>query len=254
MAHATLRERLLATMDRKDHWAWPLFDGGGVDRDALLLHFRQEWAVYVRDFPMLLGRVHGRCPVPEVRRALAANLYEEETGGISGLGPHPGLFLRMMEGLGFDVLAFADVALLPQAAAYRALLDRATAEQPWVVGAAVTTIFVEGSRHDRRAVTMPPTPDRDVEEVVRSYRLCRGYGVDPVYLDLVRAHHLVEGGHRRDAWDIVVTHGLDHAAEVADTMQEALERWKAYRDAVAASCGLRRSDERAGAATPASPR
>src|SRR5689334_16966915 len=102
-----LRERLLSVMDRKHHWAWPHFAAGKVPLPRLLVHFQQEWATYVRDFPALLGRLLGHGPPSDVRFALATNLYEEQTGGISGSAPHPELFLRMMDGCGYSRSEFA---------------------------------------------------------------------------------------------------------------------------------------------------
>src|SRR5438552_11054457 len=97
-----LGERLLAIMDQKHHWAYPHLTRPGLSRTQLLVHFRHEYLVYVRDFPVLLARALGIVPpVDAVRRALAENLYEEQTGGLSRTAPHPELFLRMMQGLGF---------------------------------------------------------------------------------------------------------------------------------------------------------
>lgn len=227
-------------MDHKDHWAWPIFGGPTATLDQLNLHFQQEYAVYVRDFPVFLGRVHSRCPLPEVRRDLAENLYEEETGGLSGTGPHPDLFLYMMEGLGFNRREFRGAKLLAESQAYRDWLDEATTQMPWVVGAAVVTIFVEGSVHDRREISRhslrPAEREEDVERtMLRDNPLVRYHGLDPRYLKLKRAHARVEGGHRHAAWRMV----LDNAKSGGDKMLcvEALERslelWNAYRDAVA---------------------
>ena len=109
-----LQERLLRILDRKDHWAWPWFAEGRFPLQRLLPHFQQEWAVYVRDFPQLLARVMGHSSTPQDARAmLAANIYEEQTGGISGTTSNPELFLRMMEGWGFSRSDFDDVELLP---------------------------------------------------------------------------------------------------------------------------------------------
>src|SRR5881296_2852026 len=94
-AVSDLKASLLRIMDHKDHWAWPIFGGPTASLDQLKAHFQQEYAVYVRDFPILVSRVHSRCPIADVRRDLAENLYEEETGGLSGTGPHPELFLYM---------------------------------------------------------------------------------------------------------------------------------------------------------------
>src|SRR5437867_2674157 len=144
--------RLLTVMDRKDHPSYWSLMGPGTARDQLLVHYCQEWAVYVRDFPVFLSRVHAATPRPDVRRELAENLYEEETGRISGGAPHGELFLHMMEGLGFSRRTFDRVHLLPASRAYRRFLDEATTSAPWIVGLAVTTIFVEGSRNDRSEI------------------------------------------------------------------------------------------------------
>src|SRR2546426_6847456 len=148
-----LQERLLRILDRKDHWAWPWFAEGRVPLQLLLPHFQQEWAVYVRDFPQLLARVMGHSGTPQdARKMLAANIYEEQTGGISGTTSHPELFLRMMEGCGFSRSDFDEVELLPAAKRYRTFLDEMSGLDQWVIGAAGLTIFVEGSGNERRGV------------------------------------------------------------------------------------------------------
>jgi len=237
-------------MDQKDHWAWSVFGGPTATLDQLKIHFQQEFGVYVRDFPILLSRIHARCSVADVRRDLAENLYEEETGGLSGTGPHPEMFLYMMEGLGFEKKEFRNVSLLPAARTYRDWLDEATTQMPWVVGCAVATVFVEGSVHDRREISRPSLIPSSQEEgeraLLRDNPLVRFHGLDPRYLKLKRAHARVESGHRHAAWRIV----LDHARSAGDRMLcvEALERslelWLAYREAVALAAGLRRDARR----------
>ncbi|HVY48550.1 MAG TPA: iron-containing redox enzyme family protein, partial [Minicystis sp.] len=196
---ADLRERLLAVMDRKDHWAWPRFTGPGLTKDQLAIHFRHEFHVYVRDFPVLLARVLGQGPPDDVRAALAENIFEEQTGKLSFGVSHPELFLEMIDGLGIGRERVAATAppLEPEAIAYRALLDRASASAPWVVGAAVLAIFVEGSVHERAEVAgtraLPP-----IDEVVARHPMVVHYGCPPERLRLARAHRAVEGGHRHD--------------------------------------------------------
>ena len=94
MDRDTFREQLLAVMERKNHWAWPSFTDGRVAKDRLHFHFEQEYAAYVRDFPIMVGWAYVRCPIAAVRRRLAENLYEEETGGLAAGSPHPELFLE----------------------------------------------------------------------------------------------------------------------------------------------------------------
>ena len=229
-------------MDRKDHASYWSLMGPAASRDQLLLHYRQEWEVYVRDFPVFLSRVHASCPVSEVRRELAENLYEEETGGISGGGPHGELFLHMMAGLGFDRGRFESVALLPASRVYRRFIDEATERASWIVGLAVATIFVEGSRNDRaeiRAVSgpgaRPPAADS-----LRNDPLVIHHGLDPRFLELKRVHRKVEGSHRLSAWGAVLGHARSarDRALVAASLEKALALWLRYRDGVARTAGL----------------
>jgi pyrroloquinoline quinone (PQQ) biosynthesis protein C len=242
-----LQERLLRILDRKDHWAWPWFAHGRVPLQRLLPHFQQEWQVYVRDFPQLLARVMGHAETPQDARAmLAANIYEEQTGGISGTTSHPELFLRMMEGCGFSRSLFEAVQLLPAAKSYRVLLDEATGPEPWVIGAAVLTIFVEGSVNERRELAnAEPESDAEIEASIRQHPLVRIHGLDPKFLELQRVHKKVEGGHRLDAWRMVLDHTPPALEErVVQRVETALDRWLAYRDDVVRACGIAR-DSRA---------
>jgi Iron-containing redox enzyme len=242
------REALLAVMEAKDHWAWPLFMAGRVAPDRLHIHLEQEWATYVRDFPLFLGRAHAQCPLPPVRRALAANLYEEETGGLVAGRPHPELFLEYPRGLGMDLGRFADVVLLPAAARYRALLDQLTFRRGWETATAVTTIFLEGTPYERgeldtRAARRPEPP-------LERHPLVVHYGLPLECLTLARAHRAVEGDHRAAAWTVVLEHVAAAARPaVASAMHEVLGAWHRYRDAVAEACGLERATPRDAVAT-----
>jgi pyrroloquinoline quinone (PQQ) biosynthesis protein C len=238
-----LQERLLRILDRKDHWAWPWFAEGRVSLQRLLPHFQQEWAVYVRDFPQLLARVMGHSDTPQdARGMLAANIYEEQTGGISGATSHPELFLRMMEGCRFSRSDFQEVELLPAANRYRTFLDEASGGDQWVVGAAVLTIFVEGSANERRELEETrPESDAGIEAAIRQHPLVRLHGVDPKFLELQRVHKKVEGGHRLDAWKMVLGHTpVKLEDRVVQMVERALELWLAYRDDVVRACGIAR--------------
>ena len=93
MDRETFREQMLSVMERKNHWAWPFFTSGRVPKDRLHFHFEQEYETYVRDFPIMVGRAYVRCPIAAIRRSLAENLYEEETGGlVAGKSPPAFIF------------------------------------------------------------------------------------------------------------------------------------------------------------------
>ena len=241
MTSDELREALLSVMERKVHWAWPAFTSGRVARERLHIHFEQEYATYVRDFPILIAWAYAQCPVAAVRRELAENLYEEETGGLVAGRPHPELFLEYPRGLGMDLGRFDRVELLPAARRYRQLLDHTTRARGWEVAAVVTTIFVEGTAYERGEID-PSAPKRPVAPL-EQHPLVVHYGLPLEHLALTKAHRAVEGDHRAAAWRILLQH-VD-AARVGPTvvaaMEDALTAWSAYRDDVAAACGLERA-------------
>jgi len=232
-------------MDHKSHWAYPTLTRPGLTREQLFVHFRHEYLVYVRDFPVLLARALGITPpIDEVRRALADNLYEEQTGGLSGSEAHPRLFLRMMAGLGFEPGRFEndDEWLHPAALRYRDFLVERAASTPWQAAVAMLTIFVEGSVNERAELAGTFVRSRG-GDALREHPMVKFYGCPLEAMDLARAHAQVEGGHRQDAWRIVLAgapEGSDAAREVADRCERALEMWSAYRDGVAERMGLRR--------------
>lgn len=235
---ADFREALLAIMDRKTHWAWPAFTSGRVARERLNVHLEQEYATYVRDFPVLVGRAYVACPIAEARRELVANVYEEETGGLFAGRPHPELFLEYPRGLGMDLARFEHVELLPRAAEYRRVLDEATLHSGWEAAAAVTTLFVEGTSNERQELAhegprvLPP---------LEEHPLVRHYGLALEHLALTKAHRQVEGDHRRSAWHVVLGFvDAEARPRVVDAMQRALTAWQAYRDDVAEACGVTR--------------
>lgn len=237
MDAVAFREQLLQVMENKTHWAWPAFTGGRVRADRLHIHLEQEYATYVRDFPVLVGKAYVQCPIPEVRRELAENLYEEETGGLVAGRPHPELFLRYPEGLGMDLGRFECVELLPASAAYHHLLHALSGERGWDVGAAVSTLFVEGTSHDRSVLdpNAAPRPEPPLED----HPLVRHYGLPLEHLALTKAHRQVEGDHRTSAWRCVLDHvAPDRRGAVVEGMWAALSAWKSYRDGVAQACGL----------------
>jgi pyrroloquinoline-quinone synthase len=231
------RESLLAIMERKVHWAWPHFTKGKVPRERLHVHFEQEYATYVRDFPVMVGWAYVQCPIAEVRRDLAENLYEEETGGMIAGRPHPELFLEYPRGLGMDLARFEHVELVPAARAFRDVLDEHTQRHGWSQAAAVTTIFLEGTDHERGELdaSAPKRPAPPLEQ----HPLVVHYGLPLEALALTKAHRRVEGSHRAAAWRILLDHvpDGDRAGAIA-AMERTLAAWSGYRDAVAAACGL----------------
>jgi pyrroloquinoline quinone (PQQ) biosynthesis protein C len=244
MTKSRFQEELLCIMDHKHHWAWPAFADGAVTIDQLARHFQQEYGVYVRDFPIFLAHIYGQNPPAPVRRMLAENIYEEDTGGLSLGKSHPELFLTMMAGLGLSAHDFENVRLLPAGRRYRAWLDRASKNRDWVIGAAVLTVFVEGSVKDRAEIAHPSKPKtrEEIEAIVQRHSLVKHHGLSPDSMDLIRAHQMVESGHRHDAYIMVVNYATTQTQQqaVLRCLKKCLTLWQAYRDAVAKACRLKK--------------
>ncbi len=182
MDRDTFCELLLGVVERKDHWAWPVFTSGLVPKARLHFHFEQEYATYVRDFPVMVGRAYVQCPIAEVRRAPAENLYEEESGGLIAGRPHPELFLVYLRGLGMNLARFSLVKLLPAARSYREFLDDATQRHGWEISAAVVTIFIEGTKDERSEIDpMAPKPP---QMPLGEHPLVKHYGLAMEHLAL----------------------------------------------------------------------
>lgn len=237
-------------MEAKEHWAWPHFTNGRVPAELLHIHLEQEYATFVRDFAVLVGRAYVQCPVDAARGELAENVFEEETGGLCAGRPHAELFLEYPRGLGMDLGRFDGVELLPGARAYRDLLDDLTLDRGWEVSAAVTTLFIEGTKWDRGELD-PDTPRRP-EPPLEQHPLVVHYGLPLERLTLTRAHRKVEGSHRAAGWRVILDHvEADTRENVVGAMRECLQGWLAYRDDVARACGLSCTDGDAGSASRA---
>jgi pyrroloquinoline quinone (PQQ) biosynthesis protein C len=233
-------EALLLRMEQKTHWAWPLFTSGKVPRERLHVHLEQEYAVYVRDFPVLVARAYVQCPISAVRRELVANVYEEETGGLAAGRPHPELFLEYPRGLGMDLTRFEQIELLAGARRFREFVDHATSHMGWSVSATISTLFLEGTAYERGELdgSAPKRPETPFEQ----HPLVKHYGLPLSALGLAKAHRAVEGDHRKSAWNVLLSHvpEAEHA-RVCGALDDALVLWRAYRDDVAAACGLSRA-------------
>lgn len=246
MASSSFQEKLLKIMDQKDHWGWRIWTGPQVNKSQLLIHFQQEYEVFVRDFPLFLARVYGRMhkAPTNLQREFAENIYEEQTGGLSSKISknisHPDLFLKMMRGLGYKNSVFEKIELLPTSLAYRSYLDLVTLNDDWRVGAAVMTLFVEGSREDRIRLKKNYRPTEDLDSKLKHHSLHRYHGLKIADMDLVKAHYLIEGSHRKSAWETLLNEIPSYLEErVLTAMKNSLDLWLLYRDGICLEMGLK---------------
>ncbi|RMH07992.1 MAG: hypothetical protein D6704_04015 [Nitrospirae bacterium] len=237
------RKQLFDIVSRKQHWATPYFNGSTITKMQLHIHFRQEYAVYIRDFAVLLARIIGKNPPWEIRRHLATTIYEEETGGLSLGKSHRELFLQMMKGLGFNRAEFRDVELLKKSLAYREWLDTLCQDDNWLLGAANMTIFVEGTVNDPEEASQdrPPKTPAEIEDIVLKHPLVVYHGLSPEYMDLIRVREMIEPANRRIVYDLIVKEATESGQQklVLESLEHSLNLWLEYRDGIARACGLR---------------
>jgi len=136
------------------------------------------------------------------------------------------------------------VQSLPSTRQYRVWLDKVSHDRDWVVGAAVLTIFVEGSVNDRKELARPPGSKsaKQIQQKLRNHPLVLYHGVSLQAMDLIRAHQMVEAGHRHDAYAMVVHYAATRSQQekVLTAMRNTLDLWLRYRDGVARACRLKR--------------
>jgi pyrroloquinoline-quinone synthase len=106
--------------------------------------FASQFFLQVVEFPRAVSALHSRCPDRAERMKLAASVYEEETGRLSGTKPHLELFLDFCAGLGLareDVLATEP---LPSTAALIHWFEYCTKLLPFLEGVAAINLAAEG--------------------------------------------------------------------------------------------------------------
>jgi pyrroloquinoline-quinone synthase len=125
------------------HPLWCRIEEGGLGPEALR-GFATQFFLQVVEFPRAISALHARCPDRGERAKLAASLYEEETGSISGTKAHPELFLDFCAALGLarhDVLAASP---LPSTAALVQWFEECTQRLSFLEGVAAINLAAEG--------------------------------------------------------------------------------------------------------------
>ena len=160
-----------------------------------------------RHFLGYVERLYFHCPLPAFKRALLINVYEEETGRLSGTDNHVVLMQNFLRALGItDAQRDAAVAL----PATQRLIDYrlAAVRDPsrYHIGAAAVMIASEGQNLETRAGE------------ARHELLGQVYGLSEAELLFFSVHQQEDAGH--------VEQGLNLVAELCTTAQmqrEALE-------------------------------
>ncbi len=236
-----LKERILQVMDKKRHSSVEFFhrqillDGQRATLEQYKMYCRQEFEVFVRDFPSYLDAIVEKNPPEDMKRELTANAHEERHGKIEGITSHVEMYLHTMMKLGFSRDDFKDVELLPESRAYKQWIRDIIRHGSALEASVVVNIFVEGSYKDRQELD-PSKPPVDVKEVLENHPLVLHFGLKPQDLPLKRRHLVVEDGHRQSA------HGFSRHADteakqrdIVEVLRLTLSMWNHYRNGVAAA-------------------
>lgn len=257
MSRAEFRDQLLEIMEQKTHWADPAFPAL-VPNEAMRIRFQREYGDFVKPFPHYLRGVllqlpqkpkKGRDPFADVRRDLTENIEEEETGMHYAGESHAALFLRIPKdpAFGFSEDDIKSPSMAPKSVAYRNFLTEASYGRGWEIGAAVTTLFLEGNKHERsnfhEEYGIEPWKGLPLHE----HPLHVHKGVALESLKLIEVHHALDaadGDHRKAAWNMMLNRiPAGKRAEVVSAMREALLHYQAWHDEEAELCGIKRDRE-----------
>jgi pyrroloquinoline-quinone synthase len=100
--------------------------------------FVRQFSHFTRNFPRWLAAVTANCRVPEVRKFLAWNIYEEEVGP-QGQGSHYELLLRQGEAIGLTRAEIEQTPPLATTALAINALEAICRNRPWLEGLAGIT-------------------------------------------------------------------------------------------------------------------
>ncbi len=166
---------------------------------------REEWHAYakqnykiLRAFPQALSTIHSRCPELEVRAMLAANIYEEDTGGLSRTAPHPVLFQRLCAAMGLPLEELEAAPATRETQSMLAWMAYVTQNRHWVVAAAAILVGMESNPTHPNYVFNAELAKRG-----RENRFIAKFGLPDEAMTFYRAHDLVEGDHGDTGLEIV---------------------------------------------------
>ncbi len=218
-----LAARIEARRTFGNHPLWLELADGKLSREQLKL-FAAQFFLQVREFPRAVSAMHSNCTFPEERMELAENVYEEETGRLSGCNQsHPELFIRFGEAVGLTRAEMVEGHPLP---ATRALIDwfeLSTKQRSFIEAAAAINLAAEGQ------VPGAFGP--------MARRLQDHYGLSREAVEFWDVHEMADADHSKVGDNIVIRHATDAAiqARVRDALQHSLDAWWQFFDGIQAA-------------------
>jgi len=218
-----LEARIQARRTFGGHPLWHEISDGKLSRDQLK-QFAVQFFLQVREFPRAVSAMHANCPFPEERMELAENIYEEETGRVSGANqPHPELFIRFGEALGLSRKDMVEGQPLPGTRALIDWFELSTKQRSFIEGAAAINLAAEGQ---------VPGAFGPMARHLQEH-----YGLSKEAVEFWDLHEMADADHSDVGDNIVVRHATDAAiqARVRDALQHSLDAWWQFFDGIQAA-------------------
>ena len=202
------------------HPLWFRIQNGEIEKDHLKI-FAQQFFLQVREFPRAISAIHSNCPYPEERAELADNIYEEDTGKLSGCNcSHPELFIRFAEALGLHRDEVINGLPLPETAALINWFELVSKQRPYLEATAAMTMAAEGQ---------VPGAFGKLAEGLRQH-----YGFSEQAVAFWDLHEIADAEHS-DVGDHAVVRHANTAplqAAVRAAVEQSLSRWWNFFDGI----------------------
>jgi pyrroloquinoline-quinone synthase len=143
----TLKGMLEQRKAYQDHPWIQRYVKGELSRAQIRTWVEQHYCT-VGDVHDIFGPIYAACPDPEVRVRMLENLWEEETGKITGSAPHRELMCRLIEELGGTRAQIAQTKPLPETVARRSFLRLMARTRPFYEAVAAISVAGEAQFGD----------------------------------------------------------------------------------------------------------
>jgi len=186
---------------------------GTLPREAMQEYARQYYG-FESSFPRVLSALHSRSDRPEVRQALLENLWDEEHGEAN----HAELWLRFADGIGAGRQATREAEW--NEATHELVWSYLSAARTRPVAAGVAAVFAYEAQ-------VPAVAKAKIDGLKKNYAVD-----DRDTLEFFEVHSELDVEHSGAERKIIEDLGSGSETEVLAAVDEALDRWWAFLDAV----------------------
>jgi pyrroloquinoline-quinone synthase len=186
---------------------------GTLPVEAMQEYARQYYA-FKSNFPRVLSALHARCEEPEARRALLENLWDEEHGEAN----HAELWLRFAEGIGAGRDATRESDWNPRTRDLVSGYHEVAGDGP--VAAGVAAVYAYEAQ-------VPSVAKAKIDGLKANYGI-----EDPSTLTFFEVHAELDVEHADAERRMIADLGEGHEEAVLTAVDEALDHWWGFLDAV----------------------